>query len=264
MKCFLNSNFSIFEKYALSFIPGAIIKPEDALIKENIELKINHTLRVSKLALSIAGKEWNSPDKTQTAVLCALYHDIGRFKQFSEFMTYLDSKSINHAEAGAEILKDGDFLSSFSTKKKHIIIECTRTHNMQNIPCGINHDTAEFLKLTRDADKIDILEIFCSYHRDRNENPNMALELDLPDSEGFSTEITDLIFQGKTVSNSLRKNYNDMKLIHLAWILDLNYRESFRIISERKTIERLSSFLPDHETVHKVIRRIKRHCAERE
>jgi len=44
-----------------------------------------------------------------------------------------------------------------------------------------------------------------------------------------------------------------MKLIHLAWVFDLNYSESFRTIKRRRTIERFSEFLPKEAEITEVI-----------
>jgi len=68
-----------------------------------------------------------------------------------------------------------------------------------------------------------------------------------------------LIYEKKTISNSLRRNYNDMKLIHLAWVFDLNYRESFRTIIRRRIIERLSAFLPKEDKAAELVSFVYKH-----
>lgn len=170
-----------------------------------------------------------------------------------KYKTFLDAKSINHAELGADLIEKYDLVGRLDPGTRNIIINSTRLHNRQNVPEEIDSDLHKFVSITRDADKIDILELFCKYHSLRTENKNSALELDLPDTTDFNPEIAELIYEKKTVSNHLRKNYNDMKLIHLAWVLDLNYKESFRTVIRRRTIERLSGFLPRNEGVVQLV-----------
>jgi len=222
-------------------------------IKENMLLKLHHSMRVCGIAKRISNHQAFTDNEKNIAYLCALFHDIGRFDQFLKFKTFLDSKSVNHAECGYEILSKSDVLEEVDAETRKIVINSTRLHNLQNVPDEIDPYVRRFVNITRDADKIDILELFCNYHLSRAERRNDALELDLPDTSGFNTEIIDLIYQKKTISNSLRKNYNDMKLIHLAWVFDLNFSESFRTIKRRRTIERFSEFLPKEGEIAEVI-----------
>ena len=51
-------------------------------------------------------------------------------------------------------------------------------------------------KLIRDADKLDIWKVVTNYYNDKKGGKNKALELDLPESQGFSERvIQDLINQ---------------------------------------------------------------------
>ena len=242
-----------FNEYAEKKLHFAGSMQDHSFIRENMLLKIHHSMRVCGIAKRISTQEAFSDNEKNISYLCALFHDIGRFDQFMKFKTFLDSKSVNHAEYGYEILLNTDVLEGVDVETRSIIAGSTRLHNRQNIPDETDPYLRRFVNITRDADKIDILELFCNYHLSRAKNKNDALELDLPDTNGFNSEIVDLIYAKKTISNSLRKNYNDMKLIHLAWVLDLNYRESFRTIKRRKTLERFSEFLPKEAEITEVI-----------
>ena len=248
-----------FFKYVEEKFNSAESLQDCLFIRENMMLKLHHSMRVCGIAKRISDHQAFNDNEKYIAYLCSLFHDIGRFDQFLKYKTFLDSKSVNHAECGYEILSHSDVLEGVDFETRRIVINSTRLHNLQNVPDETDTEVRRFVNITRDADKIDILELFCNYHLSRAESRNEALELDLPDTNAFNPEIVDLIYQKKTISNSLRKNYNDMKLIHLAWVLDLNYRESFRTIKRRRTIERFSEFLPKDDKISDVITFVHEH-----
>ena len=69
----------------------------DLFIKENIELKIEHTGRVCENILLLAKSEKISENACMLAETIALFHDLGRFEQFMKYKTFKDSESENHA-----------------------------------------------------------------------------------------------------------------------------------------------------------------------
>ena len=46
---------------------------------------------------------------------------------------------------------------------------------------------------------------------------------------------------------------NDFKLMQLSWVYDLNYKASFRLLSERDYANRISETLPHAEKIQKAI-----------
>lgn len=70
-----------------------------------IERKYKHSLRVMKFAIDIAKSLNLTEDEIILAAKAGLLHDIGRFEQWTQYCTYNDLKSIDHADLGVEILK---------------------------------------------------------------------------------------------------------------------------------------------------------------
>lgn len=70
----------------------------------NIELKEEHTFNVTQHCLNIASTENLSSDKCIIAFLCGLFHDIGRFEQFTVYNTFRDDYSVYHGAIGAEVI----------------------------------------------------------------------------------------------------------------------------------------------------------------
>ena len=79
-----------------------------------IKLKIDHTYRVADIAGRIGSSVGADPD---FCWFLGLLHDIGRFEQLTQYGTFIDRDSVDHAELGADILFcDGlidDFPSGF-------------------------------------------------------------------------------------------------------------------------------------------------------
>ena len=71
---------------------------------KNIERKIGHSLRVMEISTRISKTLNLDQEEEQIASLIGLLHDIGRFKQYSQYQTFQDSKSIDHGKLGVEIL----------------------------------------------------------------------------------------------------------------------------------------------------------------
>ena len=81
---------------------------------EKIKLKIDHTYRVCSLCRQIAAQSGFDENEIEIAWLTGLLHDVGRFEQLRRYGTFVDAKSIDHAEFGADILfKEGKIIIFF-------------------------------------------------------------------------------------------------------------------------------------------------------
>jgi len=105
-----------------------------------------------------------------------------------------------------------------------------------------------FCKLIRDADKLDIFRVIIEYEKERQNNPNPAMDY-LPFEPGYNKELLKDILLGRNIDNNSLKNYNDRKLYELSWILDLNFHFSFNYIKEKKVLETLINCLPKNEEI---------------
>ena len=128
-----------------------------------------------------------SESDRELAYLCAVYHDIGRFEQLKRYHTFLDYKSIDHAQLGCEILRQGDFLDELSAREREQVLTAIGNHNRLAIEDGLDEKTLLFAKLIRDADKCDIFRVFAQ------EDP--------VDTTGFSAEqvgqeaVSDVVYE---------------------------------------------------------------------
>ena len=140
------------------------VKPYDAE-NDKIKMKIEHIERVSQVAKKLATKLELEEEDVKLAELIGLLHDIGRFEQIKRFNTFNDRKSVNHGEYGVHVLfnKQDGIIRKFVEDKQYddIIKNAIIYHNKDRLDIPDNLTTRELLhvKIVRDSDKIDILNI---------------------------------------------------------------------------------------------------------
>ena len=112
----------------------------------NITLKIDHTFRVMDLCEEIAKSLNLTKEDIAIAKLCGLLHDIGRFEQWSRYKTFADSKSIDHGDFGANLLKEKKFMRKFNNDEKidDLIIKVVKNHNKYKLEEGLTERESLF------------------------------------------------------------------------------------------------------------------------
>jgi hypothetical protein len=219
--------------------------------QKNISLKERHTFNVCKNMIGITGELGLSDKDMMLSEVIALFHDIGRFPQYAKYKTFRDRKSVNHGFLGSQTLVEKKVLQDLPNKEQELIIKAVRFHNAFSIPKVEGENTVLFIKLIKDADKLDIWRVFLEYYDAPEEERASAVGLGLQDIAGYSEEILSCILRGQMVSLSLIKSMNDFKLMHLSWVYDLHYKPSFLLLSERAYIDKIICHLPQDEGIQK-------------
>lgn len=227
-----------FENYAKGFTC------DDPANQENIDLKTNHTFRVRDAILDIGTSIALNEEDMYLAEACALLHDIGRFEQHRRYGTFSDSISENHAALGVRIIREYGALKNFLPAARKIIIRSVGCHNMSSIPEKNNRDWVKFLKLVRDADKIDILYVITEYYKNSVSGSNKALELHLPDTDIISDSVYTSLAKGQIALVKDLCSLNDFKLYQMGWIYDFNFIRSLQIVKERGYLNMIRNALP--------------------
>jgi len=234
----LNNLKRWFADYCRSFYS---LNQED---QRNISLKEDHTRNVCRNIVQIARGISLDDAQVTLAEAIALYHDIGRFPQYQKFKTFKDSVSVNHAALGAKVLIKDKVLEGLPKHEQDIIIRTVALHNVYSIPGGLDENNLLFLKLVRDADKLDIWRVAIEYYGQPEDGRASAVGLGLPDFPGYSPEVLTALKNEQMVQLSTLKTLNDFKLLQLAWIYDLNFASSLRILVSRKYIDGIAATLP--------------------
>lgn len=234
----LNSLKKWFSDYTGSFLGSN----EDD--NKNLRLKAEHTRNVCANIKEIAKSLPLPIEKIILAEAIALFHDIGRFPQYKKYRTFQDGKSINHGLFGARILEEKDVLKNLGSAEKHLIISAVKFHNVFQIPDFKDEELLLFLKLIRDADKLDILRVFINFYENPVEQRASATAFGLPDTPEYSKEILERIYKKQKVSYAFLKTVNDFKLMNLSWGCAMNFKASYGLLKERDYLNRVLRHLP--------------------
>ena len=241
------SLFKWFDEYVRQFAG------QSGNLTPMLQLKFDHSRRVADNAADIGKDLGFKPDDVRAARILGLFHDVGRFTQFADHQTFRDEFSFNHGHRGANIMEKCPALSSCSAPDRGKIIAGIRHHNSANLPKKLEPDILKFVKLARDADKLDIFFILYSSWKsgDLRRSPDITLmvKLDGPVNPRALEEI-----QGKkTVSVANVKSLADFFLLQLSWVYDINFRPSYRRMIQRSVIEQIAETLPATAEIKKQI-----------
>ncbi|MDQ1252158.1 MAG: hypothetical protein QG646_1273 [Euryarchaeota archaeon] len=224
----------------------------DDFTQDNINRKIEHTERVCENILLLAKSEKIGEDGYRLAETIALFHDLGRFEQFIRYKTFVDSESEDHALLGVKILERKGVLSRLPQREQFLILKAVEYHSCLEIPeySKSSEELLFYLKLIRDADKLDILRAMSESINEGEIGRNPAFELYLPDTAGCSETIIQDILNKKMAKIKDVKNINDLKLLRLSWLFDLNFPTSFAIFKEHEYLNTVISSLAESEGVN--------------
>jgi HD superfamily phosphohydrolase YqeK len=232
--------------------------------KKNISLKIIHTYNVCENIVRISKGQKLTQNEIRLSETAALFHDIGRFPQYARYKTFNDTISKNHGRLGAEVLKKEDILRSLPQDEQELIIHTVRFHNAFAIPNLRDSRKILFLRLIRDADKLDIWRVFDEYYDEsEDEKANSVAAHGLPDIPEYSEKVLSCIYKGKMASMRHVKTLNDFKLMHLTWIYDLNFDTSYKLLLERGYIKKIASRLPRTEEIERAVKYLDEYVKEK-
>lgn len=194
------------------------------------ELKVIHTYHVVDNAKKIAIQLNLSEEDINLAELIALLHDIGRFEEVTQKKKF-DSSSFDHAAYGVKILFEEGLIREFIEDDTYdeIIKTAISNHNKFSIKEGLDERSLLHSKIIRDADKLDnfrvkkeekIEQIFPSLAKDSEDLENSLL----------SDKVYEAVKEKECVNIHDRRTILDYWVCVLAFIFDLNFKESYQII----------------------------------
>jgi len=240
-----------FDDYVAGFY-GA-----DEFVNANLKLKEEHSRRTCEEMLYLAGELGLAGNQRRIAEVIALFHDIGRFKQFVKYRTYNDPRSVNHCLLGLEVLNETKVLDGIERKERQLIEKAIEYHGIKELSSDLDGECLLFSKLIRDADKLDVFYVVTEYYKQYRLNPQeFMLELEFPDEPGYSAQVVEEILRGQLLDYSRLRTLNDMKLLQLGWVYDVNFAATLKRIRQRKFLEKILDFLPQTSDIEKVRKKI--------
>jgi hypothetical protein len=231
--------------------------------QRNILLKEEHTMGVCANTRRIAAGIGLDAQTTMLTEVIALFHDVGRFPQYVRYRTFEDSRSVNHAVLGAKVLLERNVLRGLSVRERSLIVRTVALHNVFLLPSRLDDEVRLYTRIVRDADKLDIWRVFIELSdRDATNWPSAA-GLGLPDTRAYSPEVLASLERREMVRLTSLRTLNDFRLLQLAWIYDLNFAPSLRMVLERNVVERLIGSIPQTDEILRAIVNLRNYVNER-
>ncbi|MGD8916718.1 MAG: HD domain-containing protein [Syntrophobacterales bacterium] len=208
-----------------------------------ILLKEQHTKRTCKEIVLLGRESGLNDEDLLLAETAALFHDIGRFPQWKNYSTFIDSASEDHALLGLKVISQHGILMGLAPEERELVQVAIRHHNVRKLPLNLSKRQDRFSRLLRDADKLDIWHVVITELEGHGKLLE-TLEGVIPTSNSFNRGIVTELMEGKVPDFSSVRNRNDMILLRLGWVFDLNFPMSCRQVLERHYVEKLCSNLP--------------------
>lgn len=241
-----------FREYAASF------KGAGALCDENIDLKVDHTLRVASEMSRLCAAE-NIPARlAELALYAAMLHDVSRFSQFRLSGSFNDAASFDHGDRSAEIAAAEGWVAELEHHAAEAVLTAVCWHNKPSVPETLSPDAMTLTKLVRDADKLDIFNVVLAHLDHPEDNPAVTFSLD--PHAGVTPAIAAAIAEGRQVAHRDMRSAADFVAAKLLWPFDLNFTWSRREFLKRDYIERLMKHLPDDPALRAAADRATAHC----
>jgi hypothetical protein len=194
-----------------------------------------------------------------------ILHDTGRFSQFKEYGTFNDPGSINHGERGYQVVNDTDVLDEIEEVERLAILAGIRYHNAHKIPSNdiVPESNIPFIKLIRDADKLDIFRVFVEEIQSHHIDEHLRTVLDADTKTLFSEAAVNDIKNKQVVKYVNVQSSVDFHLLRLSWVFDINYEPTFNRLRDKRLFENIIDMLPKHDTLKEAIGVIEAHLEQR-
>jgi HD superfamily phosphohydrolase YqeK len=237
---------------------------KDEYVDAHLNVKQEHTRRTCEEILFLAGRLALDDNQKRIAETAALFHDLGRFPQFSQYRTYNDARSVDHARLSVEILRQEGVLASLRREERQWVQTAIEHHGRKSLPDGLTGQALLFAKLLRDADKLDILRVVVEiYQLHRADPAGHRFEIELPDEPRYSPEVFEAVMSGQLIEYTKLHTLNDMRLCQIGWVHDLNFAASLERLKERGFLDRLFEYLPQTADIARLRAEIHAHIEAR-
>ena len=197
--------------------------------------KIEHTFRVADLSEQYADAIGLPAEDAACAWFYGLLHDIGRFEQVRRYGTFVDSRSVDHAELGADLLFGDGLIGQFTaeglpedclTMAEPVI----RLHNKLSLPEMPDRRTRLFAEILRDADKTDIFRVIADIPFEDRIGSSRA---DFAETGEACPEVMACVAEHRCVPREIRHTRFEGHVSHCCLAFELVFEISRRTVREQ-------------------------------
>jgi len=221
----------------------------------SIERTIQHTERVVENILVLARSLDLTENELHIAEIAARFHDIGRL--WLILPENSETKITDHAEASIEYLNTNSTFRELDESAQSIILNVIRNHNKPDLPKKEGESVLFYVKLLRDADKLDTWRSTTEYLARKGTKPTMAVEMNLSDKVMVTPALCRTIIDGGIPNKTDIVTFNDFIIFQMSWIFDLNFKKSFQLLNQKQYIRYLYDSLPKNDSVIEIYRMIR-------
>ena len=238
---------------------------DDAEVQQGILIKETHTGYVTSISIELAKHLNMTPHDVCLAEIMGLFHDVGRFRQYSIYKTFNDAQSEDHADLGLKVIDELPFFKQLAPEDEELVRFSIKNHNKKEIEATQDRRKLLFAKLLRDADKLDIYRVLSPYLDQENAHkmPNFIKGKDRSD---ISPDFVEKFVAGEQVDYRMIRTNGDRKLVRLMWVYDVNFSWTLCRIRDKGYIDHIISALPMDDQVEKGVQRLRdyveKKCAE--
>lgn len=246
---------------------------EDKDIMFGIQMKEKHTGYVTANARNLAVHLKLDEHDVQLSELVGLLHDVGRFRQWQLYKTFVDAESEDHAALGVKSIVELPFYEMMTEEDRQLVLFAIKNHNKKEIEQAPSPRHLLFAKIIRDADKLDIFRVLAPY---LVKDMDMVQESDTirkfmkgPNGEAsgetgvFAPGFLERYVSGQQVDYSMIRTNEDRKLVRLMWVYDVNYAWTLQRICDKGYIDAIVANLPDLPMVRLGTERLRKYVARK-
>lgn len=209
-----------------------------------IRLKEEHTARVCSNIRMLGESLGMSDQEMRLLDAIALLHDVGRFPQYVRYHTFNDRASENHALLGLRRICIRGILADLNQPERRYIARSVAYHNSALLPVSSDQQSLLYIKLVRDADKLDIWKTAIDYYEGIGRQVGAINEFGLADQPYCSPDVLAAFNERRIVFFEDIRSLNDFKLLQISWVFDLNFPATYRAVREGRFIENIKSSMP--------------------
>lgn len=219
---------------------------DDEEVQRGILIKETHTGYVTSNCVELAKHLKLNRREVELAEIIGLFHDVGRFRQYSIYKTFNDADSEDHADLAIKVIDELDFFKKLSTEDFEIVKFAIQQHNKKEIAPSDDERKILFAKIIRDADKLDIYRVLEPFFAQENADkmPNFIKGAQIAD---ISDDFVEHFAKGEQADYREIRTNGDRKIVRLMWIYNVNYAWTMKKIVERGFIEKIIENLPKNK-----------------
>ena len=234
----------------------------DEEVMQGIRIKETHTGYVTANMVALAHELGMTEHDTALAEIMGLFHDVGRFRQYSMYKTFNDAQSEDHAALALTVLDELSFMKKLAPEDEALVRFAIKNHNKKTIEPTDDRRALLFAKMLRDADKLDIYRVLAPFldesHAD--EAPQFIKGLN---SQRVSESFLAALVEGRQADYHAIKTHGDRKVVRLLSVYDINFAWTMRKIVERGYVDRVIHALPHGRELTIGFQKLKSYVAQK-